>query len=223
MGEEMKRMDKATMLKTLKIFGTLTVVITLVGYFFGNILGNFLETTQAPPMVTGAPYENGSEVDDVFVDDDATETVAEVLDLETFYVIQLGIFGSLDNATGLLGTLNGLEIPTDLIRLGENFMLYSHVVGSRSQLASVEEILEQNQIDYFVRQDRAASDELAWQYFLLAVNEQPFTMDSDFINAFDNNEMSIFGMFQALSVSSFEPLAEERQNMLMAIFNWLNS
>lgn len=218
-------MDRATLVKTLKIFGTLTVVITLVGYFFGNVLGTLLEPTQVPTLVTGAPQADDSEMDGEVVADEQGDSVIaeEVLDLETFYVIQLGVFSSLDNAAGLLGTVTGLALPADVIRLDGNFLLYSHVVGSRSQLMAVEQLLEQNNVDFFTRQDRAASDELAWQYFLMAANEQPFQIDGDFINEFDNDELHIFGMFNALSSSSFEPLAEERQNMLMAIFNWLHS
>ena len=221
-GDRMKKINKEMLVRTLKIFGSLTVIITLVGYFFGNILGAFLEPAAGPPMQTiAAPNEDGADLADS--DEDTATAVAEVVDPTNFFVVQLGIFSSLDNAAGLVGSLSALGLPTDLIRVDGNFMLYSHIVGSRSQLEEVEAILNVNNIDFFVREGRQSGEELAWEYFLLAANEIPFNMTVEFINSFANDEMHIFGFFSSLSNTSFEPLAEERQNMLMTIYNWLNS
>ena len=221
----MKRMDKQLFLKTVKIFVVLTVIITVVGYMFGNILTGFVETGQPVGPLTGAPIVEGAtdlEAPSEDVSDEGA-AVAHIWDPSSFYMIQLGVFGSLDNAAGLMGTLNELGLPSDVIRVDGNFMLYSHIVGERGQLNEVEALLERSGVDFFVRQERAPGDELAWQYFVLAANETPFHIDEEFINGFANNEMPIFGIFYALSSSSFEPLSQERQQMLMAIFNWLNS
>ncbi|MCL1950651.1 MAG: SPOR domain-containing protein [Turicibacter sp.] len=219
----MKRMDKQAMIKTFKIFGTLTVIITLVGYFFGGMLEAFLEPAQSVPAAELPPVVlNDSVADDSTEEGEPVEVAEEVFDPTTFYMLQLGIFGSLDNAAALRRTLSELGMPADVIRLNGNFMLYSHVVGSRSQLREAENLLAASNVDYFVRQERPDSDAPGWQYFLLAANEQPFALSPDFINSFDG-DMHIFGFYNVLSNTAFDPLSDERQNMLMAIYNWLQS
>ena len=46
-------------------------------------------------------------------------------------------------------------------------------------------------------------------------------MTSEFIQTFTDDEMHIFGYYMTLSNASFETLANERQKMLLEIYQWL--
>lgn len=212
-------------LETLKIFGALTVVFTLVGVVFGRILDGFVNQSQGNYQLVEEPVgsiEADGVVDTSEIAVDNNQVFEESPD-HIFYVMQLGAFETLDNALALGGTLDDKNITWGVNRQDGKHYVFSYIVGQREQLQEVEQTLAQSHIKPFIRSEEIIDDDLGWQYFLKAVNQIPYEMEASFIQSFTNDEMHIFGFYMTLSSVSFDPLSTERQEMLLEIYHWLNN
>lgn len=207
--------------KMVRMFLILTVVFTVLGIFFGKMLDGFLIPTEEKPNTTvTAPLETQTPDD---ASNESIETPTEsVNDENAIYIMQLGAFETYDNLLILAGDLQKLGYNYGVIKTEGKYSVFSHISGTKESLASVEEALKSQNLIYFIKRLEVASDDLKWQYFLNAVKQVPFEMTSEFIQTFTDDEMHIFGYYMTLSTASFEALANERQKMLLEIYQWLN-
>jgi len=206
-------------LETLKILGILTVIFTVIGFLFGRMVELvFLDTSEEDLTLVGA--YNKSDLQDI----ESGPNQVEVSSSDNMiYFMQLGVFETFDNALALGGRLEKIGYTWAVNRLDERHYVISHIVGDREQLESVEKEMIEHDMTPFIKAVEVTSDELGWHYFLNAVNQIPYEMESSFIQSFTNDEMHIFGFFVALSNVSFDPLSSERQEMLLEIYHWLTN
>lgn len=212
--------------ETFRVFATLTIVFTLMGFLFGRVLETvFLDnstTTNQPVEEVAAYLEDGNEAENS--EETPNETpAAEVTPENTFFVLQVGAFETFDNAAAMGGRLDDLDITWGINRIDGRHYVFSHIVSDREQLTDAVEKLEQNGISPFARSVEADTNDLRWYYFLKAVQQIPYEMDSEFIQIFTSDELHIFGLYSTLASVSFEPLSSERQEILLDIYNWLNN
>ena len=207
--------------KMVRMFLILTVVFTVLGLFFGKMLdGVLIPSEEKPNTPVTAPQETQTTED---LPNEAVETSAEnVNDENAIYIMQLGVFETYDNLLILAGDLQKLGYNYGVIKVEGKYVVFSHISGTKESLTSVEEALKSQNLTKFIKRLEVSSDDLKWQYFLKAVKQVPFEMTSEFIQTFTDDEMHIFGYYMTLSTASFEALANERQKMLLEIYQWLN-
>lgn len=207
--------------KMVRMFLILTVVFTVLGLFFGKMLDGFLiPSEEKPNTVVTAPQETQTPDDSP---NEVVETPAEnVNDENAIYIMQLAAFETYDNLLVLAGDLQKLGYNYGVIKTDGKYLVFSHISGTKESLAPVEEALKSQNLTHFIKRLEVSSDDLKWQYFLKAVKQVPFEMTSEFIQTFTDDEMHIFGYYMTLSTASFEALANERQKMLLEIYQWLN-
>ena len=207
--------------KMLRMFIILTVVFTGIGLGFGKILGGFLiPTEENPTPVVTLPKETTIPAE---AKNKETESTQEVPNEDSsLYIMQLGAFKTYDNLLTLAGELQKLGYNYGVIKVDGKYSVFSHISGSKEVLAPVEEALNSQNLTYFIKRLEVSHDDLRWQYFLKAAKQIPFEMTSEFIQTFTDDEMHIFGYYMTLSTASFEALSNERQKMLLEIYQWLN-
>ena len=219
-----KKIDMKALTQTLKIMAPLTLTVIVLGFFFGTILDRvFLSpVTQANNAVEATAHQVQN---DGTADSEATvvnnQTAATDVDEDVIFVMQIGVFETLDNALALVGSLDEKGFTRGVNMIDGRFYVFSHIVGDRTQLEGVEEEMRQRGINPFVRALPVDTSDLRWYYFLKAVRQIPFEMESEFIQQFTTEELHIFGFYGALASVSFEPLCSERQELLLDIYNWL--
>ena len=232
----MKKGNRDAIWKTIRMFGSLTLVILVIGYLFGRILqGVLLPTPAAGGNQNPADTVHMESPEDQEEDETAAIASHELLtpagpeeaaaDPEgTIFILRVGMFSSFDNAAAMGGSLQALDFPWDVSRDDDGmFRVSSFMAGTRQHLAEAETILQAEGIDYFVASMEIDRTDPAWDYFLQSVNGIPFEMSSDFIQRFQRDDMHIFGFLVSLSDVEFEPLSLERQRMLLGIYNWLKN
>ncbi len=206
--------------KMLRMFIILTVVMTGVGLGFGRILSGFLMPEEEKPATVVTVPEETPVPDEAKVE---SETPAQDPNEDSsLYIMQLGAFETYDNLLVLAGELQKLGYNYGVIKVDGKYSVFSHISGSKESLAPVEEALKSQNLTYFIKRLEISNDDLRWQYFLKAAKQIPFEMTSDFIQTFTDDEMHIFGYYMTLSTASFEALSNERQKMLLEIYQWLN-
>lgn len=205
----------------VRMFLVLTVVFTVLGLFFGKMLDGFLIPNEEKPNTVVTALQETQKPDDSPNEVEETPTES-VNDENVIYIMQLGAFETYDNLLMLAGDLQKLGYNYGVIKAEGKYAVFSHISGTKESLVSVEEALKSQNLTRFIKRLEVPSDDLKWQYFLKAVKQVPFEMTSDFIQTFTDDEMHIFGYYMTLSTASFETLANERQKMLLEIYQWLN-
>lgn len=226
MGCEM--MGKKTKMdpKMIRSFLVLTVIITILGLSFGKILDGILLPNSADDKTTTV-VDTSNETKSTDETESTEQPVQEaptteaVDDSRAIYVMQLGVFETYDNLLSLAGDLQTLGYNYGVTRSEGKYSVFSHISGTKEVLATVEQALQSQDITYFIKRLDIPSGDLRWEYFLQAVKQTPFEMTSEFIQTFTDDEMHIFGYYMTLSNASFEALANERQKMLLEIYQWL--
>lgn len=206
--------------KMLRMFAILTVAITLLGLGFGKLLSSFLIPVEEKPTPVVTIPEEVKTSDETPEEPVSTTEIAN--DENSIYIMQLGAFETYDNLLALAGDLQKLGYNYGVIKVDGKYSVFSHISGTKEPLATVEEALKSQNLTYFVKRLEISNEDLRWQYFLKAVKQIPFEMTSDFIQTFTDDEMHIFGYYMTLSTASFEALSNERQKMLLEIYQWLN-
>ncbi|HAX72704.1 MAG TPA: sporulation protein [Firmicutes bacterium] len=196
----------------------LTVVVTFVGLTFGKMLDGFLMPSDE--VAQGADNDT-TVVNDETESEDSAEVKTDENVADTIYVVQLGVYSTYDNVLDLASKIQTMGFNYGVSKVDGKYVVYSHVVGDRSELSSVEEALKKEDVNYFVKSVVPAKDDLKWQYYLSAVKQIPYEMTAEFIQTFSNDDFYIFGYYTTLSNSSFDPLSNERQKMLLEIYQWL--
>lgn len=213
--------------KRLYSFLLLTVVITFLGLTFGRVLNEILLLDFEEENTTVA-IESSDEIkssDDISSSIEQTtqeaNSVAVVNDDQAIYIVQLGVFQTYDNLLTLVGDLQQLGYNYGVTKTDGQYSVFSHISGTKEVLKTVEQALTSQNLTYFVKRLEIPTGDLRWEYFLQAVKQIPFEMTSEFIQTFTEDEMHIFGYYMTLSNASFEALANERQKMLLEIYQWL--
>lgn len=215
--------------KRLYSFLLLTLVITFVGLIFGKVLNEFLlvDSGSEDTTVVIKPSDEIKSSDDVSpsVEQPAQEEISvEIVDDEqAIYIVQLGVFQTYDNLLTLVGNLQQLGYNYGVTKTEGQYSVFSHISGTKQVLETVEQALKSQDLTYFIKRLEIPTGDLRWEYFLQAVKQIPFEMTSEFIQTFTEDEMHIFGYYMTLSNASFEALANERQKMLLEIYQWLTA
>ncbi|MGL4336852.1 MAG: sporulation protein [Turicibacter sp.] len=200
-----------------RILLALTVLATFVGISFGKILDNMLIDPKADSLNANSTQVVSPEAGATPVADESLAVNEE----NTIYLMQLGVFKTYDNLLTLIGDVQTLGYQFGVVKTDGNYVAFSHVSGSKELLADVEKQLIANDLTYFIKDVVVPEGDLKWEYFLNAVKQKPYEMESEFIQSFTNDDLHIFGYYTTLSNASFEPLASERQKMLLEIYQWL--
>ncbi len=202
-----------------KLFMVITIAVLFVGISFGKIVNQAIPSeNQKPTFEPTVSADQGDDSEESKDKDDVTQDPAA----DSIYLIQLGAFKTYDNVLSLVNELQRLGFNHGFVKDDEQFVVFSHIVGDPKQLEDVETILKKEKLPYFIKEVKVDTDDLKWNYFLQAVKQDPYEMLAEFIQEFTNDDLYIFGFFTTLSTASFDPLADERQEMLLRIYQWLN-
>jgi len=219
-----KRINLKVLIETLKIMAPLTASVVVIGFLFGTILERvFLGpiSTENASVEATVSYPNNNQSNGIVSEVENISSTDEATQEDVIYVMQIGVFETLDNALALIGTLGEKGFTRGVNHIDGRFYVFSHIVGEREQLLEVETEMRQRGIEPFVRVMPVPTEDLRWYYFLKAVRQIPYEMDSEFIQMFTTDELHIFGLYGTLASVSFEPLSSERQEILLEIYNWL--
>ena len=187
--------------KNLKFLSFVTIGCFVMGMVFAQILNVFLETEQPVTLPVAATNVNTDQI----------------------YVVYLGTHEAFSQVLGIEGRIRNLGYGVGFHLVDNEYVVFSHMTGSRIYLEELEEILTENEIEYQIKPIQLVEDDLGWHYFFKAVHQLSYEMESEFIEEFDQDEMSILGYFIMLANPSLDVLASERQQMLREIYQWLNN
>ena len=210
--------------KMIRAFLLLTLIFTVLGFSFGKILYGILlpnSSEDQPTVSVETPEETKATGESDETTEEKTSIEVAVNDENAIYIMQLGVFETYDNLLTLAGDLQKLGYNYGVTRTDGKYSVFSHISGTKESLESVEQALKSQNLTYFIKRLEIESGDLRWDYFLQAVKQNPFEMTSEFIQTFTDDEMHIFGYYMTLSNASFETLANERQKMLLEIYQWL--
>ena len=210
MGEIWVKKKKKLSRQTI-VFGMVTVGVLLLGISFGQVINQTLVPT--------ASSQDDKPPTEVLPDNVQTAVTQEA---EMIYLLQLGVFESYDNLLALVNDIQRLGLNYGVVKEADKYVVYSHIVKDKKELADVEALLKENKLSYFIKTETMETKEAAKYYFLQAVLQRPFEMSDEFVQSFSTDEMHIFGYYTTLSTTHFEPLTSGRQRMLLDIYQWLH-
>ena len=193
------------------IFGLVTVGVLLLGISFGEVINQTLVPTASSHDDPTTEEKTPSDVQ-----------TAVTEEIENIYLLQLGVFESYDNLLALVNDMQRLGLNYGVVKEADQYVVYSHIVKDKKELAEVEALLKENKLSYFIKTEPIETKKAANYYFLQAVLQRPFEMSDEFVQSFSTDEMHIFGYYTTLSTTDFEPLTSGRQRMLLDIYQWLH-
>ena len=162
-----------------------------------------------------------------FVGGPANVEVASAVEVEPtvpgrVYTFSLGTFENSEEMFAVEGALRILGLPVGMAVFEEGDALFTHLVADPLHGESVMAQLQEANLDFTVQIiEPEVATEKTWNYFYEAVNHRPFQIDEEFMDAFGEDEMEIWGYFLVLSSAGLEMMSSGRQQMLVEIFEWL--
>lgn len=104
---------------------------------------------------TGSNLENNEAVEYNFAQED-NNTSSKKIDDISFFTVQMGCFSTIENAKVFVSELKENDISAFVVKVGENFKVYSGVFTSKTQADVRKEQIKKNYNDVFVSSNIAS-------------------------------------------------------------------